>query len=151
MKKTNYRDIRSTPPRVGKLSELENDLDLVRPEDITRTINETALVTSVNGLTGDVNLNIPTEKRIETYLGVTDSSGNYKVTYQTPYTTVPDIQPQLQSGTSSQVVRITSNTVDGFIVNVTDRPSTTLLAVEVQLASTTPVRDASISVLVTAR
>jgi len=94
---------------------------------------------------------IPTVRRLETFNGSTDASGNFTATYSTPYTSVPDVQPQLTAGTPSQVVRITSNTVNGFTVNVTNRASVTLLAIEVLLAATTPVSGAAISVLVTAR
>lgn len=93
----------------------------------------------------------PTLRRSETYSGVTNASGNYSVTYSTPFSVIPDVQPQLTSGTPSQVVRIVSNTVSGFTVNVTNRASVTLLAVEVLLAATTPVAGAPVSVLVTAR
>lgn len=99
-------------------------------------------------------LNIPTAsntKRIETYSGITDASGNYTVTYTTAFSVVPDVQPQLQAGTASQVVRITSSTTTGFTVNVTNRASVTLLSVEVLLAATTPVSGASVSILVTSR
>lgn len=94
---------------------------------------------------------IPTVRRVETYLGSTDSSGNYSVVYSTPFSSVPDVQPQLQAGTASQVVRITSSTVSGFTVNVTNRASVNVVGVEVLLAATTPVNGASVSVLVTAR
>lgn len=91
------------------------------------------------------------DKRIETFLGTTDGSGNYTVTYSPSYSVTPDVQPQLQAGTPSQVVRITSSTNTGFTVTVTNRASVTLLGIEVLLAATTPVSGASVGVLVTAR
>lgn len=94
---------------------------------------------------------IPVVRRSETFNGVTNASGNYSVVYTTPYASVPDVQPQLTAGTPSQVVRITSSTVSGFTVNVTNRASVTLLATEILLAATTPVSAAAVSVLVTAR
>lgn len=105
-----------------------------------------------NSTTGVLNVPTPsTAKRIETYTGTTDGSGNYTVTYGTAFSTVPDVQPQLQAGTTSQVVRITSSTTTGFTVNVTNRASVTLLSIEVLLAATTPVSGASVGVLVTSR
>lgn len=95
--------------------------------------------------------NKPELLRIETFLGTTDGSGNYTVTYSTPYASVPDVQPQLQSGTPSQVVRITSSTTTGFTVQVTNRASVNLLGFEILLAATTPVSGSSVSVLVTSR
>lgn len=94
---------------------------------------------------------IPTVRRLETFNGTTDASGNFTVTYSTPYPAVPDVQPQLTAGTASQVVRITSNTVNGFTVNVTNRASVTLLAIEVLLAAPFTGVVAAVSVLVTAR
>jgi len=94
---------------------------------------------------------IPTVKRTETYLGTTNASGDYTVTYSTAFSVTPDIQPQLQSGTPAQVVRITSSTTTGFTVNVTNRASVVILGIEVLLAATTPVSGASVGVLVTAR
>lgn len=90
-------------------------------------------------------------KRIETYLGTTDGSGNYTVTYGTAFSSTPDVQPQLQSGTTSQLVRITSTSTTGFTVQVTNRASVTLLGIEVLLAATTAVSGASVGVLVTQR
>lgn len=115
-------------------------------------LNKPTIPTALSQLTNDTSfITASSLKRQETFLGVTNASGNYTVTYTTPYSSVPDVQPQLQAGTPSQVVRITSSTTTGFTVQVTNRASVTLLAVEVLLAATTPVTGASVSVLVTAR
>jgi hypothetical protein len=90
-------------------------------------------------------------RRQETFLSTTDGSGNYTVTYGVTYPSTPDIQPQLQAGTPSQVVRITASSTTGFTVNVTNRASVTILGIDVLLATTTAVSGASVSVLVTAR
>lgn len=89
---------------------------------------------------------IPTAKRIETYLGSTDSSGNYTVTYATSFASVPDIQPQLQGGSNTQLIKITSTTTSGFTVNVQNRTDTLGL-----LPSYAAVSGASVGVLVTER
>lgn len=96
-------------------------------------------------------LNKPGLLRIDTYLGTTDGSGNYTITYPEAFSTVPDVQPQLQAGTPSQVVRITSSTTTGFTVQVTNRASVNLLGFELLLAATTPVSGASVGVLVVER
>lgn len=107
---------------------------------------------SYNSSTGVINIPTPaSSKRIETYLGTTDGSGNYTVTYGTAFSSTPDVQPQLQSGTTSQLVRITSTSTTGFTVQVTNRASVTLLGIEVLLAATTAVSGASVGVLVTQR
>lgn len=214
MSNVNYRNVRSAPPRISKLSELDNDLNLMTDKEVERRLDELIVVTSVNGTTGDVSLNLfsgnyvdligkpalfsgayidligrptlfsgsyndltnkptipaaqvncdwnaasgitqilnkPTLRKVETFTGVTNASGNFTVTYSVPYTNVPDVQPQLAAGTPSQVARITSSTTTGFTVQVTNRASVTLLAVEVLLAATTPVVGAAINVLVTSR
>lgn len=90
-------------------------------------------------------------RRVETYLGTTDGSGNYTVTYSPAFSTTPDVQPQLQAGTTQQMVRITSSTTTGFTVNATNRATVTLLSVDVLLGNTTPLVGASVGVLVTSR
>lgn len=91
-------------------------------------------------------------KRIETYLGTTDTDGNYSVVYSTAFASTPDVQPQLQaSAPASNSVRITASSNTGFTVNVSNRGAVVLLAVEVLLASTTPVNGASVGVLVIER
>lgn len=94
---------------------------------------------------------IPLVLRTETFSGVTNASGQFTVTYSTPYSVIPDVQPQLTAGTPSQVARITSNSVNGFTVTVTNRASVNLLGIDVLLAATVVVASAPISVLVTAR
>lgn len=93
----------------------------------------------------------PIVRRSETYRGLTNASGNYSVTYSTPFPSVPDVQPQLQAGTPTQVVRVVSNTTTGFTVQVTNRTSANLLGLELLLAATTVVSGSDVSVLVTAR
>lgn len=94
---------------------------------------------------------IPTVRRMETFSGVTNASGLFTVTYSTPYSVIPDVQPQLTSGTPSQVARITANSVNGFTVTVTNRASVNLLGIDVLLAATVVVASAPVSVLVMAR
>lgn len=105
-----------------------------------------------NSSTGVLNVPTPaTPRRIETYTGTTNASGNYTVTYSTAFANVPDIQPQMQAGNFNQFIRITSSTTTGFTVQVAQRNSVTLLGIEVLLASTVVVNGASVGVLVTER
>lgn len=55
-------------------------------------------------------------KRQETYSGTTDASGNYTVTFATPYSVAPNIQVTLVGGSDIQSYRVTSITTTGFTV-----------------------------------
>lgn len=94
---------------------------------------------------------IPTVRRVETYLGTTNASGNYTVVYSQAFPTTPDVQPQTQAGVANQSMLITASTTTGFTVQVVLRSSVNILGSDVLLASVTPVNGASVSVLVTAR
>lgn len=94
---------------------------------------------------------IPAVRRMETFSGVTDASGNFTVTYASAYPAAPHVNPQVIAGTASQVVRVTASSATGFTVNATNRATVTLLATEVLLAATTPVVGAAVSVSVLAR
>lgn len=89
---------------------------------------------------------IETSKRIETYTGTTDSSGNYTVTYATAFSVTPDVQPQLQAGSNTQLIKITSTSTTGFTVNAQNRTDVIGL-----LPSYAAVSGASVGVLVTDR
>lgn len=142
------------------LGEVDNTSDADKPvSDATlAALDEKADIDSLSlvATTGDYDdlenkPTIPTAKRVETFLGNTDSSGNYTVTYDTPFDVVPDVQPQIQAGTPSQVARITSSTTTGFTVQVTQRNTVSLLGVEVLLGTTVVVNNSLVSVLVTER
>lgn len=94
---------------------------------------------------------IPTVRRVETFLGTTNASGNYSITYSTVFPTTPDIQPMIQSGTANQQVLVTASSTTGFTVQVVQRSSVNILGSDVLLAAVNPVNGASVSVLVTAR
>lgn len=94
---------------------------------------------------------IPTVRRVETYIGNTNASGNYTVTYASAFPTVPDVQPQTQIGVVNQSALVTSSLTTGFTIQVVLRASINILGSDVLLASVSPVNGASVSVLVTAR
>lgn len=104
-----------------------------------------------NPTTGE--LNIPnytyTAKRQETYVGTTNSSGEYTVTFGTSYAQVPNIQAQFIGGTANQMILISSVSTTGFTVKVVQRNAVTILGIEVLLAATTNVNNANVNVLIT--
>lgn len=85
-------------------------------------------------------------KRTETYTGTTDGSGNYSVSYGTAFSATPDVQPQLQAGSNTQLIKITSSSASGFTVNVQNRSDVIGL-----LPTYAAVSGASVGVLVTSR
>lgn len=155
---------------IGYLSQNNYLTSSTLPKNLSSYTNDVpymsiAPVVSVNGITGAVVLSlfsgnyldlinkpsIPTVRRMETFLGVTDTSGNYSVVYSTAYPATPHISPVLVSATPTQVVRITSSTATGFTVNVTNRASVTLLSIDILLSATTPMVGAPVSVAVLSR
>lgn len=96
--------------------------------------------TSVSGL-----------RKTETFLGTTDASGNYSITFANTYTTAPDVQPQIIGGTFNQMVRVVSVSTTGCVVQAAQRNLVTLLAIEVLLGATVNLVGASVTVQVTAR
>lgn len=105
-----------------------------------------------NNSTGVINIPTPvSSKRIETYVGTTDGSGNYTVTYGTAFSSTPDVQPQLQGGTVNQQVRITASSTTGFTVQATQRAVLSVLGLDVLAGTATALASASVGVLVTQR
>ena len=96
--------------------------------------------TSVSGL-----------RKTETFLGVTDASGNFTITFANNYSTPPDVQPQIIGGTFNQTVRVVSVSNTGCVVQAAQRNLVTLLSIEVLLGATVNLVGANVSVQVTAR
>lgn len=91
-------------------------------------------------------------RKVETFLGTTNASGDLTITFANTYTSAPDVQAQIfPNTTSNQFVRITSVSTTGCTIRVEQRSAVTLLAVEVLLASVSAVSGASVSVQVTPR
>lgn len=99
-----------------------------------------ALATATTGL-----------RKVETFLGTTDASGNFTITFANTYTTPPDVQPQIIGGTFNQSVRVVSVSNTGCIVQAAQRNLVTLLSVEVLLGATVNLVGASVTVQVTPR
>lgn len=91
-------------------------------------------------------------RKVETFLGTTNASGDLVITFTNTYSTAPDVQAQIfPSTTANQIIRVTSVTTTGCTIRVEQRNAVTLLAVEVLLAAVVPVNGASVSVQVTPR
>lgn len=90
-------------------------------------------------------------RKTETFLGTTDASGNYTITFANTYSTAPDVQPQIIGGTFNQSVRVVSVSTTGCVVQAAQRNLVTLLSIEVLLGATVNLVGASVTVQVTAR
>lgn len=90
-------------------------------------------------------------RKVETFLGTTDASGNYTITFANSYATAPDVQPQIVGGGFNQFVRLVSVSTTQAVIQVAQRNTVNLLATEVLLGNTTVVNGANVSVLVTPR
>lgn len=84
------------------------------------------------------------QKKVETFSGSTNSSGNYTVTFTNPYPSIPNVQPQPINPDVRDVCRVTSVSTTGFTINIQRR--TDLAGLVPTYAA---VNAASISVLVT--
>lgn len=72
-------------------------------------------------------------RRMDVYLGVTNASGVYSVTYAVPFPVgkPPSVQPSLTAGPAGRMWRVSASTETGFTVTVEDRAAVTVLAVQV--------------------
>jgi hypothetical protein len=111
--------------------------------DVTGLQNALDAKASANSLIG--------LRKVETFLGVSDASGNLTITFANTYTTPPDVQPQLVGATFNQFVRIVSVSNTGCVINAGQRNLATLLGIEVLLAATVVLAGASITIQVTPR
>lgn len=92
----------------------------------------------------------PTAKRIETYSGTTNASGQITVTYPTAFPAVPVVQPPAPAA-ANQVWTTVSSTTTGFTMQLNQRNTVTLLSVEVLLGATVPVSGTAATFLVVAQ
>lgn len=90
-------------------------------------------------------------RKVETFLGTSDASGNFTITFANTYTTPPDVQPQIIGGTFNQQVRVVSVSNTGCVVQAAQRNIVTLLGLEVLLGATVNLVGASVTVQITAR
>lgn len=106
--------------------------------------------TGATGATGPQGPEGPS-RRIETYFGTTDGSGDYSITYSPAFAEIPCVLPDLIATANSQTWRISSSTVNGFTVRVEQRSQVTVLGVQVVGFTTTPVVGAELNVTVMER
>lgn len=111
--------------------------------------------TNVSAFTNDsgylTNAVLTGYRKVETFLGTSDASGNITITFANTYSTPPDVQPQIIGGTFNQSVRVVSVSTTGCVVQAAQRNVVTLLSVEVLLGATVNLVGASVTVQVTPR
>lgn len=92
---------------------------------------------------------VPCRKRMEVYSGTTNGSGNYTVTYSTPFASTPDLNPKLLPGADTETnFRITSESATGFTINTYRRSSLTVLGINLLSFATAAAAGVSVRVLV---
>ena len=90
-------------------------------------------------------------RKVETFLGTSDASGNVTITFANTYSIPPDVQPQIIGGTFNQSVRVVSVSTTGCVVQAAQRNVVTLLNIEVLLGATVNLVGASVTIQVTSR
>lgn len=88
-------------------------------------------------------------KRFECFNGSTDASGNYSVSYVTPYAAIPNVQPVTYPPASATTrVRVTASTVNGFTVKTETNAGVTVLGIDVLSLATANVAGVPVRILV---
>lgn len=87
-------------------------------------------------------------KRQIAYSGVTDASGNYTVTFSTPFSVPPNIQVNVIGG-NYLYRKITNVTTTGFTVNVSAQNTTVVATISVIGVGVSVVSNANVDVLIT--
>lgn len=114
---------------------------------ISLTTTGTGAATYNSG-TGALNIPTPsTAKRQLTFTGTTNASGVYSNTF-TAFGSTPNIQANIVGGTANQFIIMTVTTT-GFTCTVHQRNAVSILGIEVLLAATTLVNNATVHVLIT--
>ena len=106
-------------------------------------------IQGIQGLTGPQGPS-GISKRIETYTGTTNASGQIVVTYPTAFSAVPNVQTP-PPALANQVWTLTSSTATGFTAALSQRNVTTLLGLEVLLGATVPVANSAAQIVVIER
>lgn len=112
------------------------------PTNVSAFVNDSGYLTNA-ALTG--------LRKVETFLGTTDASGNVTINFANTYATPPDVQPQIIGGTFNQSVRVVSISTTGCVVQAAQRNLVTLLSIEVLLGATVNLVGASVTIQVTPR
>lgn len=107
--------------------------------------------TTAQYVRGDGSLaTLPVARRIETYSGTTNASGQITVTYPTAFPVAPVVQPPAPA-LANQVWTTVASTTTGFTLQLNQRNTVNLLSVEVLLGATVPVNGAAATFLVVAQ
>lgn len=107
--------------------------------------------TTAQYVRGDGSLaTLPAARRIETYSGTTNASGQITVTYPTAFPVPPVVQPPAPA-LANQVWTTVSSTTTGFTLQLNQRNTVSLLATEVLLGATVPVNGTTAIFLVVAQ
>lgn len=107
--------------------------------------------TTAQYVRGDGSLaTLPVAKRIETYSGTTNASGQIVVTYPSAFPSVPVVQPPAPAA-ANQVWTTVASSTTGFTLQLNQRNVVTLLGIEVLLGATVPVAGVAATILVVAQ
>lgn len=129
--------------------------------DLTGTYPNPTLTTtgvtagSYGTVTVDAKGRVTAGKRQLTYSGTTDASGNYTVTFATPFSVAPNIQQNLIGGNALQGTLITSISTTGFTVQAYTRSTISSLPIIGTLTglllgvATNPLVGGNVDVLIT--
>lgn len=90
---------------------------------------------------------IPSVKRMETYIGTTDASGLFTVTYPAAFAAIPNVQPEPPSVANYTWIKVSSSTT-GFSLRLIQRASITVLGFELLAATFTNVAGAAAKAMV---
>lgn len=117
------------------------DVSAMNVDDGYNVLRPTSIISS---LPGRWLRSSSSDSTISIYTGTTNASGNYTITYPVVLSAIPHINPVLQAGTNTQILKVTANTTTGFTVQVVNRVDILGL-----LPSYTVVSGAAVSVCVT--
>lgn len=93
---------------------------------------------------------LPIAKRLETYTGTTNASGQIIVTYPVAFAAIPNVQTP-PPALASQVWTLTASTTTGFTAVLNQRNVVTLLGLEVLLGAVVPVSGSAAQIVVIER
>lgn len=120
--------------------------------NITVNLPNVGTAGSYGYVTTDSKGRVISGKRLEPYSGTTNASGNYTVTFATPYSVIPNVQASISNQSNVQhQIRVAAVSTTGFTVNVNSRNTAflSLLGLDILTSGTTNVSGATVQVLVT--
>lgn len=93
------------------------------------------------------------KRRTDVYLGSTNGSGVYSITYATPFPAgkPPSVQPSLTNPPTGRRFRVSASSETGFSIVVEDPVSVVVLTISVLGIGVTPVAAQALTVVVVAQ